>query len=66
MVEKENCGFYVDPESPEDFAQKLIEVKDNKELLRTWGENARALSLSTYDKAILTKQAVDVMERACN
>lgn len=62
MVEKDNCGFYVDPEKPEMLAEKLLEYKDNKSLLQTWGENARRLSVEIYDKAKLSAQVADVLE----
>lgn len=62
MVEQHNCGFYVDVKHPEQLAEKLIEVKDNKELLAEWGRNARKLSEEVYDKDILTAQVADVVE----
>lgn len=62
MVEKDNCGFYVDPEKPEMLAEKLLEVKDNKPLLEEWGKNARRLSVEVYDKAKLSAQVADVLE----
>lgn len=66
LVEEGNCGFYVDPEKPEQLVDKLIEIKDNKELLRTWGENARKLSIEKYDRNILTSQVADVLENVFN
>lgn len=62
MVEKGNCGFYVDPEKPGMLADKLLEVKDNKLLLEEWGKNARRLSVEVYDKAKLSAQVVRVLE----
>ena len=64
MVEKDNCGFYVDPEKPEMLADKLLEYRDNKPLLQTWGENARRLSVEVYDKAKLSAQVADVLENS--
>lgn len=66
MVEQENCGFYVDVEKPEDLADKLIQYKDNKTILEEWGNNARRLSIDVYDKAKLSAQVADVLERAYN
>lgn len=63
MVEKDNCGFYVDPEKPEMLADKLLDVKDNKPLLEEWGKNARRLSVEVYDKAKLSAQVADVLEK---
>lgn len=64
MVEQENCGFYVDVEHPEQLAEKLVEVKDNKELLAEWGKNARRISIEKYDKSLLSSQVADVIEQA--
>lgn len=64
MVEKENCGFYVNPDDPADLAIKLLDVRDKKELLAEWGRNARALSENVYDKSKLSAQVADVIEVA--
>ena len=61
-MEKNDCGFYVDPENPQELAEKLIEVKDNRQLLERWGKNARKLSLEVYDKEKLSAQVADVLE----
>ena len=63
LVEKENCGFYVDPENPKELAEKLIEIKDSKELLEGWKQNSRRLSLEVFDKNILSAKVADILER---
>ena len=50
-------------EKPEELADKLLEYKDQKELLEEWGKNARRLSVEVYDKAKLSAQVADVLER---
>lgn len=64
LVEKDDCGFYVDPDNPEDFVEKLIRYKDDKETLNRWGENARKLSIGVFDKNILAAKVADVIEKA--
>lgn len=64
LVEKEHCGFYVDPDNPHDFVEKLLYYKDNKEILKLWGENARRLSIEVFDKNILSAKVADVIEAA--
>lgn len=66
MVENENCGFFVDPDNANDFAEKLLLYKDDKEKLKVWGENARRLSVEVYDKDILSAQVADVLEKVYN
>ena len=62
MVEKDCCGFYVDPEKPEMLADKLLEIENDRFLLEEWGKNARKLSVEVYDKAKLSAQVADVLE----
>ena len=62
MVEEGDCGFFVDPDNPSVLADKIIEIKDDKELLARWGNNARKLSIEKYDKALLSAQVADVIE----
>lgn len=63
LVEKENCGFYVDPDSPKDFVGKIKKYKDNEKILKEWAKNSRWLSENIYDKSILSSQVVEVLER---
>lgn len=62
LVEKENCGFFVNPEKPEELSEKLLLYKDDKELLSIWGQNARKLSIEVFDKSILSAKVADVIE----
>lgn len=64
MVEKDNCGFYVDPTNPQILIDKLNMVKNDKTMLSEWGINARNLSLNVYDKQILSAKIADVIEKA--
>ena len=64
LVEKENCGFFVDPNSPADFVNKIAQYKDNKEQLNTWGRNARRLSEITFNRAILANQVADIIVKS--
>ncbi len=63
LVEKEDCGFYVDPDRPEDLAAKLMEVKDDSATLERWGKNARRLSEEVFDQKILSAKVADVLEK---
>ena len=63
LVEKEDCGCYVDPKDPQFFVDKILEIKDNKDLLDRWGKNARLLSISTFDKSLLSCKMADVVEQ---
>ncbi|MBD5183350.1 MAG: glycosyltransferase family 4 protein [Bacteroidales bacterium] len=63
LVEKENCGFFVNPDDSADFIDKIALYKDDKEQLKIWGENARKLSETTFDRSILAKRVAEVIEK---
>jgi glycosyltransferase involved in cell wall biosynthesis len=63
LVENENCGFYVDAEKPEDLVNKLIEAKDNKNMLTEWSKNSRRLAETVFDKEILSTKFVELLEK---
>ncbi|QMU27344.1 glycosyltransferase family 4 protein [Adhaeribacter radiodurans] len=62
MVEKHNCGVYVDPQKPEDLANMLIKMAANPVWLQEMSVNSRRLAEEVYDKTILCKKFVNVIE----
>ena len=62
LVEEHNCGLYVDPANPKDCAEKLLNIYQKKNLLEQMGKNSRHLATTIYDKGILCKQVVDIIE----
>ena len=50
LVEKNQCGFFVEPTSPEDLANKLYKLSLSKEMQNLYSDNARRLSLTTMIK----------------
>lgn len=66
LVEKENCGCYVNPCNPQFLVDKLLEIKDNKELLTMWGENARRISITKFDRSILSCKMASLVEDIAN
>ena len=66
IVEQNDCGFYVDPEKPEQLAEKLLEIKDDSMRLKSWGKNARKLATEVYNKDILTARVADILEQYGN
>ena len=63
LVEKEDCGFFVDPDNPSDLVEKLLLYKGQKDTLARWGKNARRLSETVFDKNILSAKVADVIEK---
>lgn len=63
MVEEEECGFFVDPNKPDEMANAILNYKNNPKTLKKYGENARLLAEKKFDKSILCKQFVEVVEK---
>ncbi|MFS4429273.1 glycosyltransferase family 4 protein [Chryseobacterium sp. S90] len=63
IAEKYQCGYYVNPNRPEELVQKVLYLKDNPELVKEMGQNARKLAETVYDKSILSKKFVEVIEQ---
>lgn len=62
IVEESNCGLFVDPDNPLELANVLIQMSNNTEWVLQMGRNSRRLAEEVYDKSILCKQFVEVIE----
>lgn len=62
MVEKYECGFYVNPEKPEELVDKMLLIKDNPDMKHRMEENSRRLSIEVFDKNILVRKVADILE----
>ena len=58
LVEKNNCGFYADPQQPAVFVQKLIPFLTDPNLLKTCQQNARSLAEQEFSLEKLSEQFV--------
>ena len=63
MVEEHNCGVFVDPEKPQELAEKILFLKSNPDLCKTMGANSRKLAETTYDKSILCNKFADEVDK---
>ena len=61
LVEEHECGIFVDPESPQDFADKLLDLKESPQLRKKMGINSRKLAETEYDKSILCEKFASVV-----
>lgn len=62
IVETYNCGVFVDPQNPASLANMLVKMSENDTWIREMGANSRKIAEELYDKTILTKQFVRVLE----
>ena len=63
LVEKYECGFYVNPNEPMDLVQRIKYLQNHPDIAMKMGVNSRMLAANKYDKSILTKEFVEVIEK---
>lgn len=61
LVEKNKCGYFVDPNKPNELAKKILYLKDHPEERIEMGLNARMLAKTKYDKSILCAEFAKVV-----
>ena len=64
MIDENQCGFAVPPDSPLAFAEALVTAADNRAELLTMGVNARKLAESKFDRSCLADTWVRCLESA--
>jgi glycosyltransferase involved in cell wall biosynthesis len=63
LVEKANCGVYVEPENPKDFADKIEKyVKFSAEEINKLGTNGYNYAKENFDRVKLAKKYIDVLK----
>ncbi len=63
LLEDNRCGVFVDPGSPEDFADKVVELKEKApEELAEMGKNGRALGERIFDRDKLARKLNLILE----
>ena len=63
LVEENRCGFYANPDDPEEFVSRLKEFLDNDILLQEYQHNARNLAVKEFSRTLLTQKVVKLIEK---
>lgn len=61
LVEENRCGFYANPEDPEEFVAKLKPFLNNPSLLADYQHNARRLAEEQFSRKLLSKELVKII-----
>lgn len=62
MVELHKCGFYVNPNNPNELVEKIKYLQSHPVKAKSMGDNARKLAEEVYDKSILSRLFINVIE----
>jgi glycosyltransferase involved in cell wall biosynthesis len=63
VLEANNAGFGCTQYNVEEFVEKVLWFKSNKEKLVDMGNNARTLAEKEFDRDKLARQALEVVEK---
>lgn len=63
LVEEAKAGVFVEPENPEDFAQKIRYYLSNKNLLAVEGENGYFYAKANFDRNLLAKKYINDIKK---
>ena len=64
LVEEERCGFYANPNTPQDLINKIKILKEDKQLYQEFSTNALNLAREKFDKSILVKEVTNIIEES--
>jgi glycosyltransferase involved in cell wall biosynthesis len=56
LIERSQGGLVVEPENPEDLAEKLLQLREAPELCRQLGENGRSYVASHYNRQAIAER----------
>jgi len=63
LINQNHCGVAVPPDDGKIFAQELIKLSEDKNLLKNMGESARDLAQREFSREVLAGKFVDCLER---
>jgi len=63
-IEKERCGVYINPKSPDEFVRKIEPLVSNVYLLKQYQQASRLLAASKYSRKLLSEKFAGIVEAA--
>lgn len=63
LVDRKDCGYYVDPDNPTELVELYKKLITDKSEIVFKGQNARKLAENEFDKSILCKKFVDIIDQ---
>ncbi len=64
LVEQHEAGVFAQPGDPADLAKRVLLLRDDRDLTRRYGDNARRLAEREFDRGVLAERLRGVLERA--
>ena len=61
LLEKEECGFYANPEKPEEFIDKITALLHDENNMKVLKNNARRIAEEKYSERVICDKVVEVI-----
>lgn len=62
MVEENSCGFYLHPDDAENFPSKIKPFLEDRQLLKSYQENARMLGMNSFSRDHIVETVCKTIE----
>jgi len=66
LVEKADCGIYVEPENPKEIANSILKIYTKRERLIEMGKNGYAYAKEHFDRKKLANQYLEELKQTVN
>jgi glycosyltransferase involved in cell wall biosynthesis len=66
LVEKANCGIYVEPENIFEFKDKILEYINNHDRVAREGQNGYNFAINNFDRSILASNYLEIIKKISN
>lgn len=66
LITENQCGLAVEPESPESFANALVQLQSDPKALVEYSQNSSKLANEEFDRSKLSRKWVSVLEGVVN
>ena len=63
LVDKAECGIYVEPENPEEFAKAIKDIKGNTKRITQMGLNGYNYAIKHFDRMKLSKKYIEEISK---
>jgi len=62
LVEDAQCGIYVEPENPQDFAEKIRYYLDNPDIMPAQGQSGYDFAKENFDRMVLAEKYIEHLQ----
>ena len=63
LIEDNACGYYVNPNNPNELVEKLLFLRSNPDIVQKMGRRSRKLAETKYDKSILCEEFAQLIKK---